>query len=290
MKVVSKGNDATGNNSPNSCMMCGKVSESMFGCQNCRCGRYCSDVCMNQHKNHTLYCASICDLETLENEKRQKTEIFMSDSEKLPYKLKRNLIRLVGERPLVNVYLNNEITEGLWDTGDMVSLINENYMHQKFPSAKLYSVEEFTGSDSFILTAANQNTLCVTILNFGVKQNQDLFEIPFLVTSEEISNPIIGYNIIEYFVRNYKDKLDVPESLTKIIWSLSVNTAMKMAEIVAKGDQISELNWETKPDRDYVIFPGCVEKVHCKIKNPKVNNPIRLLYFPLLKNLWKERI
>ena len=97
----------------------------------------------------------------------------------------------------MNVYLNNQITEGLWDTGAMVSLVNENNMHQNFPSAKLYSIEEFTGSDSFMLTSANQNTLCVrgvTILNFEVKKNQDLFEIPFLVTSEEISNPIIGYN------------------------------------------------------------------------------------------------
>ena len=53
-----------------------------------------------------------------------------------------------------------------------------------------------------------------------------------------------------------------------------MDTAEKMVEIVAKGDQISELNWETKSDRDYVIFPGCVEKVRCKIKDPKMNNPI----------------
>ena len=97
MKVVSEGIDTTGKISPISCMMCGKETEKIFTCHNCLCGRYCSNVCMSQHTNHSLYCTTICELEVLENAKRQKHEIFVSDAEKLPLNLKMKLVRLVGE-------------------------------------------------------------------------------------------------------------------------------------------------------------------------------------------------
>ena len=68
----------------------------------------------------------------MENEKRISREIFLSDSEKLPYQMKLNLIRLVGERPMVSIYLNDIEVNGLWDTGAMISLINEEHLLQHF--------------------------------------------------------------------------------------------------------------------------------------------------------------
>ena len=92
----------------NQCMMCCKnvsVSE-IVSCEKCFCGKYCSKNCMEKHENHAHYCSIICDLQNLETEKRMKNEIFVQDSEKLPYKMKLQLIRLVGERPIVKIHLN----------------------------------------------------------------------------------------------------------------------------------------------------------------------------------------
>ena len=61
-----------------------------------------------------------------------KSEIFVTDSNKLPHKMKLQLVKLVGERPLVNVRLNGKGIRGLWDTGAMISLINENLLQELF--------------------------------------------------------------------------------------------------------------------------------------------------------------
>ena len=78
-------------------------------------------------------------LEQIEWEKKKKALVCGIDSEKLPLKLKRKLVKLVGERPTLKFLLNNKNIEGLWDTGAMVSLLNKLFVLENFPGAKIES-------------------------------------------------------------------------------------------------------------------------------------------------------
>ena len=189
--------------------------------------------------------------------------------------MKLNLIRLVGERPMVSIYLNVMEVNGLWDTGAMISLINEEHLLQHFSDIPLYSVSEFTGSESLILTTVNQSSLGVkgvVILNFGVEKGQKLFQIPFLVTSAKISNPIIGYNTIEHLVTHFKEKIDLSSSLMKVIGNFSNEKVENMVHLLEMGAEICELSTEATLENTKIIFPGCIEKVKCKIKDLQANN------------------
>ena len=273
--VAAEGKEVTSKMSPKSCMICTKICENVISCEKCSCGCYCSENCMGEHLNHTKYCSVISSLEKVENEKRMSSEIFLSDSEKLPYKMKLNLIRLVGERPMVNIYLNDIEINGLWDTGAMISLMNEEFLLQNFPDIQLHSISEFTGNESIILTTVNQSSVDikgVAVLDFGVESGKILFQIPFLVTSEKISNPIIGYNTIEHLVKHFKDKMDLSSSLVKVIGNLSSEKVATMVNLVETGGRICELSKEAKLEKTQIIYPGCVEKVKCKIKDLEVNN------------------
>ena len=122
-RVTSEGKGVTAGNKPQiQCMICSVnvPASKLILCETCLCGKYCSVDCKKKDKNHTQYCSMICNLEMIENEKRVRNEIAVTDSEKLSYKMKLQLIRLVGERPLVNIYLNGEDVQGLWDTGVMI--------------------------------------------------------------------------------------------------------------------------------------------------------------------------
>ena len=66
---------------------------------------------MDTHENHKKYCSTICKLEEIEWEKKRKALICGVDGEKLPLKLKRKLVKLVGERPTLKFLLNNIKTE-----------------------------------------------------------------------------------------------------------------------------------------------------------------------------------
>ena len=77
----------------------------------------------------------------------------------------------------MKIFLNGEETQGLWDTGAMISLMNEKFLRENFPDAKILSISEFTG-DEFTLTAANKSELDVqgvAVLDFGVTSSQTLF-------------------------------------------------------------------------------------------------------------------
>ena len=203
-----------------------------------------------------------------------KNEIFVNDSEKLPYKMKLKLVRLVGERPLVKMYLNGEEVQGLWDTGAMISLVNDRFLQEKFPGVQVHSIADFSGGD-FMLTAANKSEIDVqgvAILNFGVSESQELFQVPFLVTSNDVSSPIIGYNTIEHLVNNFKDKLNLCESLVNVMGRLSSEGVEKMVNLIQLGGEISELSSEARLEKGQVIYPGCYEKVKCKVKDMQFNS------------------
>ena len=294
MKVTSEGKGvATSKEAPMHCMICnGNIPmDNVVSCVKCLCGRYCSVGCMGKHQNHAQYCSLICEVERVENEKRMRTEIFVKDSEKLPYKMKLKLIRLVGERPLVKIFLNGEETQGLWDTGAMISLMNEKFLREHFPDTELLSISEFTG-DEFTLTTANKSELNVqgvAILDFGVTSSQTLFQVPFLITADDISGPIIGYNTIEHLVTNFKENLNVSESLVNVIGSLSSEKTESMVNLIERGDEISELSSEAKLEKAKVVFPGCYERLKCKVKDLQFNNGNKkLIVFTPLEEMCVE--
>ena len=289
--VAPEGKDATLKYTPSNsdCMVCEISSVKLFSCEKCGCGSYCSSECMTRHVNHSKICPHICSLEKFETEKRISKEIFTNDSEKLPYKMKLKLIRLVGERPVVSIFLENMCVNGLWDTGAMVSVINDKFLNEHFPMVKIRPVEEIIGTHDINVSVANQGALNVkgiAILDFGVDKEQRLFQIPFLVTSDEIANTIIGYNTIEHLVVNFGDKIDLSASLMKVIRSLSISNAENMVNLVQMGGKINQLSGEVNLNTTVNINPGCIERVRCRINNLDVNNIFNkvILFTPFEEN------
>ena len=143
---------------------------------------------------------------------------------------------MVGERPLVNIFLNGKKIKALWDTGAMVSLINKGYLRRNHPNAKIHPLSEFL-DQKLTLSAANNGEIDiegVVILDFGVDA-EVLFQIPFLVTSQEMSSPIIGYNTIEHLVKNFREKMDLSESLCGLVDCLSsIEKAEAMVNLIVR--------------------------------------------------------
>ena len=259
-----------------------------ISCSKCSCGKYCSPSCLDSHSNHIQYCPWICSLERLETEKRMKREIFVTDQDKLPYKMKLQLVKLVDARPLVNVQLNGKRVQGLWDTGAMISLINEKVLKELFPGIKIHSIYDFTGED-FKVTVANKSVMSVSgvaILDFGVDESHPLFQVPFLVTSQEMTCPIIGYNTIEHLVTNFKDKINLSESLVDV-YNLPSESVDSMVNLIEKGGDVTELTSEVKLEKNQVVYPGCVEKVRCRI-NPSQFGGNKLVVFSPFEELCVE--
>ena len=254
----------------NFCINCGKVAEKFISCEKCSCGRYCSSSCLQDHKEHSHYCAIICEVQRIENTKQLSQGICITDSEKLPRKLKKKLISLVGEKPLVKIWLDGIQIEGLWDTGAMVSILSRAFLGENFPQAEILPVSDFIKHENLKINTANQAELeidGVVVLDFGVEKGKPLFQVPFLVTADTLSRPIIGYNTIEYFVMNFGQNLDIPESLSKVLNNLPRSSAGDVVNVITAGGKLTEISREAKLSKSYTIPAKTSLKVRVKIKD-----------------------
>ena len=114
------------------------------------------------NSNHDRYCNVIQDLECLEKDKLYRD---YTVSEKLTdNKHRRKLVKLVGEKPLINCRLEGTPCKALWDTGSMISLIDRQWLQQNLPKQKIYSVKEFMGNETLNLKAANNTNVPIQII------------------------------------------------------------------------------------------------------------------------------
>ena len=136
-------------------------------------------------------------------------------------------------------------------------------------------ISEFTGQ-GLTLSAGNKSEIDVegvAVLDFGVNDEEGLFRVPFLVTPQEISSPIIGYNTIEHLVKNFRNKVNLSESLCNLVDSLSSSeNADAVVNLIEKGSEVKELTSEAKVEKNHVLQAGSCEKVRCRIKDLKFNH------------------
>ena len=109
-------------------------------------------------------------------------------------------VSLIGERPMMNFWVNGQKYQGLWDTGSMVSLVNCKWVENEIPDLEILPLSEFSDTP-ITLRAANQTNVKihgVALINFSLPKLNFAVQTPFLVTNDCLSSPIIGYNLIRF--------------------------------------------------------------------------------------------
>ena len=161
------------------------VRKILCKCTECQLGNYCSKACqIKQNLEHKKYCAVISKVDSRETDKLEQFTV--TDSEILPKKYRSQLVRLIGEKPIIEGYINDNTYKGLWDTDSMVSVINKHWLKSNFSNEKTFSSEEFLGSPLDLKTANNTNLNIegVTVLDFSLKLTSEKVKVPFIVTNE----------------------------------------------------------------------------------------------------------
>ena len=184
--------------------MCGK-KEEVLRCAKCKMTCYCSKKCQKAHfKHHYPYCTMIEGLMEVEKQKiygdLSVRQIQVND------KTRKKLIRLVGDKPILRCRLGGKEVEVLWDTGSMVSLVDRRWIKENIPEAVIHPVADFLEphENDLCLKAANSTKVKfdgVAVLEFAVGEGNG-FAVPVLVASNDINEPILGYNVIEYLILN----------------------------------------------------------------------------------------
>ena len=86
-------------------------------------------------------------------------------------------------------------------------------MRQNFPHVDEYPVNELLDEpDSLRIQWGNQTDIPFskyTVVNLCIGEGEDkcFLDFPFLITKEQISNPIVGFNAIKHIAQTTDDKL-----------------------------------------------------------------------------------
>ena len=186
------------------CIVCDQqCSVKIKRCKCCRGGRYCSSKCRAvDEPNHAVMCGYIKKLEEIEASKRVLNAFSVRELNQVKVRLRNRLVKLVGEKPMLDCSIGGRKCDALWDTGAMVSMVSLQWLKECGLDFDVMSVEEFLEGDKLHLCAANNTNVDVegiAVLNVGI--GTFTVSVPFLITKDELANPIIGYNVIRFLVK-----------------------------------------------------------------------------------------
>lgn len=202
------------------CVNCGRKGLSLKQCSNCHSVHYCSQKCQRAHWiKHKQLCSAIKYLSN--QEKRDVSDSGMYVSHLTPNQHAK-VAKLVGRRCMVQCVMNNVQTEALWDTGAQVSIVSKDWIAENLPTAESRQMDELLNDKGLDLKAANGTEIPYEgwiEVSFELMTSDDKhgMSVPFLISTEAMDHPIIGYNVIEEIVRN---PVSEPPNNLERLWSM----------------------------------------------------------------------
>ena len=216
------------------------------------------------------------------------------------------MVKLIGHKLMTNFILNDKNFEGLWDTSNMIILVNLDWLKTEFNDIQIDSIEKFAGDKSQNLTLRTANNTEIKIIgrvtsDFSIPNLQNKFTVPFIVTSNDITKTIIGFNITEHLVKDSSS--DSFNPISNIFPNMKENKIELITNLIQENSKITDVIVTVKKAEDIKITPNSFFFVKCKYKSNVIGKTtipvifqVRLkLKLTLTKNLvtlnpWKSRL
>ena len=165
---------------------------------------------------------------------------------------------------MTNFTLNDKNFEGLWNTSS-ISLVNLDRPKTEFNDIQIDSIEKFVGDKSLNLTLRTANNTEMKIIgivtfDFSMPNLQNKFTVSFIVRSNVIANPIIGFNVIEHLVK--ESSSDSFNPISNIFPNMNENKTELITNLIQENSKIS-----VKSAENIKITTNSFSLVKCKYKS-----------------------
>ena len=196
------------------------------------------------------------------------------------------MVGLVGKRCTVNGEINGHSVEVLWDTGDQVSIISNEFL-KNFPGVAVKDISELLDT-KLNLTAANGSEMPYigwVELNFRLSSCNHDFKVPFIVTNQCLDSPLIGFNVIEKILKGSNGDAALSKVITSSFTDLDNQTASVFVNFIESLSQ-GEIFCIKTTKHNTTIPPKQSLRVTCRANTGPVGRPTPVLFEPDETNPW----
>ena len=267
----------------NHCCKIGGEHGQLQRCTQCRSVWYCSVRCQKSHwPEHKVLCQAISHLSEASTNK-SKDFIDPACVSHLTPSEHAKVVGLVGKKCMVKCLLNDCECEMLWDTGAQVSIISVEFFQRHLGQMAIKQLSELLDTN-LNLTAVNGTKVpYIGWVEVKVKltppssdNDQEELLVPFLVTSEKLDCPILGYNVIE-------ELLSQEQNPTPTIYKSFPETDKRKLDALVNFIQgsSSDAICKVRTGRKDVIIPkDSTVVVSCRANTGPVNKQTPVLFEP----------
>lgn len=258
------------------CNNCG-VSEAKNTCKSCESVRYCSSQCQKKHwKEHKVLCRAI---KTLTEQQDQRIKESCSFNSQLTPGQQKQLVNLVGRRCTIECEINDVKTKALWDTGAEVSLVCEKWLNQNTDNIEIKSVSSLMGVDIEVEGVGNSSIPYLGYVDLNFRMGDTTLEVPFLVSNEDLIQPLIGYNIIEVVTKMANETDSAQIALKEGFQHLSEPVLENLGTFLTE-DKPERLTTVSVNRVGTTIPAGAAVRLKCKIERQLSDQKTPVLFEP----------
>ena len=264
------------------CASCGQQESEDYQlkvCGNCQTTMYCSLEC--QRKNYHVH-RSVCKtiktvnthlIEKSQNQNFNTLESIRGQVFELSPKTKSKVCKLVGDKCLVNVVMDQVEQQVLWDTGAQVSLVDEKWVEANRLDKKVRPLQELFDRDLVIKSASGDELVHTgwIDMNVSIKSDKQGVSVPFLVTKVELDKPILGFNVIREFMNDTDVHYIFPSHDNE-----TINQVMRVLRV----EQVDDIG-KVKVGKQKVVIPsGSSKTIKCIVHTGVEKGTMIALFVP----------
>ena len=125
-------------------------------------------------------------------------------------------------------------------------------------------------------------------LPFNVNGND--IKVPFLVTKENIQNPIIGFNVISLLSSNGENKNKISTMKALLSDDLDEASIVALIEVIETANDVQSLSSVNIPREGVLLKAGEMKNMRCKIQAVNLEQKTPVLFEPELQDLLPDGI
>eukprot|EP00794_Sanderia_malayensis_P004193 gene4193-4752_t len=196
----------------------------------------------------------------------------------------KKIIEVVGKKCLVSCKLDETCGSALWDTGAQVSMVSMEWLKLNLPNHEIQKLDRILGVNLNLTAANGTNIPYKGFVELTVKlsehQNFEL-GVPFLVTQEKLEVPILGYNVIEQFLK-LSSESGVQNQIMKILFpDLRPNETKTLINLISEeASQDEHFGTVTITKRDCTVPKGQTIRITCRANYFAMDSKTPALFEP----------